>query len=1318
MSAGEWPHLKELLGETLRRSGDERAAFLEAACGADLGLRREVESLAAAHDEAGAFLDAPIALTLGGASRLLTTFGTWGEPGAQPQPSERFPPGTLINGRYRTERLVGTGGMGSVYRVTDTARSRTLALKTIGGGEHFLNLFKIEFRTLAQLTHPNLAHSYDFEPIAGSADCCFTMEFVDGRSIFDATEGVGWPGVVDLLVQLCRVLAYVHNRGIVHRDIKPTNVLVRADGVLKLVDFGLVGTADDADRVMGTPAYVAPELMNRGAGDHRADLYSLGVLVYQLLCRRLPFAGLPLPDVLYQRAHAAPRVADDVDAPAWLKDLVIRLCAPQPSDRFRNANHVIEAINTDGGLHYPLETAVTRESYVLSGRFVGRQTELETLSAWSEHRLAASRADAPFLLVSGQSGVGKSRLVRELRQALQLDRRTFVEGNCFEGAAVEYGAFAEVIAQVVPLAESRGGTALVDRDWHALVKVAAGLQRDREVPPAVPLLTPEAERRRLLDTVAGFLVEASALEPYVLYINDLQWAPQGTTDILRHLHRRIAIEDRHGHPVRLAIAGSYRDDETDGRPLEGLLDELGDAARILSLQPLAALPMRQLIQSMFGLDDIPERFSDRVLEEAAGSPFFLEEVVRGLVENGSVFVEAGTWQTATAIAALEIPAGVVATLQRRLAMLADPDQHTLLRTLAAYKKPMPTSLLADVVGLSTERAQEALRALTIRHMVAPLDGGRTYRTAHDRLRTLVYEELGPGAPTLHGRIARTLEASTARPPLSELAHHYWLAADEKPALKYALLAGESALSGYANDEAIEHLEHGLTLLDDANLDVRVRVMEQLADAHFLAGHYDQTKVLLLDVNQRMATAIDHARIQRKLGEVVGYSEGKPGLAVDVLWNAARQLGARRPRTQATYVAHTVASVFRHFLQRPAQRLIPVATEPTERARLAELAGIYLRIGYLSFFGDPRLILLPVFRAANVGDRLRESKEHSQVHAMVAVACAGLRQRGRALKYGEEAIAEAERTGSPWHIANARNLHGVVLIESGRWSEALAHAERARDGFTACGDHFQLAISLYTILEVLHGRGELRTAIARGRDELMVYERLGLQIIGKGVYIVLGQLMVKAGDAEGLTVIRDALARAEHGGDTLSRAWAHIALGDSHLQLGDADEAIDQLERGLAIRDTHRFDLYVVAPGSALLAQAHAAKLRARSPAAATTVRAFERHVARAQAAARRFPPMRSLASMARGHLWRFRGRPAKAIDCFTQAATAAEQLGARLWQADALLERGVTLLESSGRSSADAAHALGRAAELFNACGASTRERRAAEARGGTPLDS
>src|SRR5207244_925917 len=150
-----------------------------------------------------------------------------------------------------------------------------------------------------------------------------------------------WQRVLDLVVQLCRVLAYVHNRGVVHRDIKPNNVLVQRDGIVKLLDFGLVGTGNELSEAMGTPAYLAPEIREAHRGDHRSDLYSLGVLTYQLLTRRLPFTGFDVTDLLRQHAYAPVVWPEGSDIPAWLQDVVTQLCAKQPSDRFRGANQVI-----------------------------------------------------------------------------------------------------------------------------------------------------------------------------------------------------------------------------------------------------------------------------------------------------------------------------------------------------------------------------------------------------------------------------------------------------------------------------------------------------------------------------------------------------------------------------------------------------------------------------------------------------------------------------------------------------------------------------------------------------------------------------------------------------------------------------------------------------------------------------------------------------------------------------------------------------------------------------------------------------------------
>ena len=1303
------PRVKHLLEEVLTRAPADRAGFLVTACGGDEDLRREVASLAAAGEEAGAFLQSPAAVSHPPSS--MHDSSHW-----QRSPrATRLNTGALINGRYRVEQFAGEGGMGAVYRVYDTARSRTLALKTMSGQAPFVNLFKIEFRTLASLRHPHLAQSHDFEPVVGTADFCFTMDFVEGSNILDATAGAGWTTVVDLMVQLCRALAYVHSRGIIHHDIKPNNVLVDAAGTLKLVDFGLVGSASNGSQVIGTPAYLAPELFDGSPGDRRGDLYSLGVLAYHLLCRHLPFSSVGVAEVLHHRTRT-PAFPDHLDVPPWLRDVVLRLCATNPADRFRGGNEVIEAINRGGKLSYPIETTATSQSYVVSGRFVGRDAELAALSAHVERRLhGAPPASHPLLFVGGQSGVGKTRLVGELRHQLQVDRHTFVEGRCFEGAAMEFGAFSEAIVQLASLIDANDGGALVGRHAGELVKLAPTIGRGRAITPALPLISSEAEKRRLLDTAAAFLVEAADLSPYVLSLDDLQWAPHGTVELLRYLLRRIALREGDGEPVRLAMLCTYRDDEIAGRPIAALIDPPQPGADVLGLKPLPAASMQRLMCSMFGLDDIPRNFVTRVLDEAGGSPFFLEEVIRALVENGTVFVEDGTWRTATAIQDLEIPASLVAAVQRRLETVTSPGQRYLLHLMAAHKKPMTATLLAAITGESIEDTQDVLRALTVRHLVAPeADTAQTYRAAHDQVRTTAYADLGSHAPALHGQIAGTIErmSTDADRPLSELAYHWWLAGEPEPALRYALLAGRFALSVYANDEAIEHLEHALTLLPVDRTPLRAEVTEQLADAHFLAGHYGRAKQLLAEVAGSAASAtIDRVRIQRKLADVVGYQDGTPGEAVEILWTAAGLLGARRPRSLPGYLWGTAVALGLHFLR---QLVTPVrrrAAHHPDHARLAELSLVYLRLGYFSVFADPLRIFLLFFRAANVADRLGESAEHCRAYSMVAVSLGALGLSERSVRVAEGAVAEAGRLGSPWQLANAHSYLAMMLLQAGRWPQAIENAERARDGFATCGDHLELAICAYHLIETIHVRGDLPAARARGRAELEIFERLGLQIIGKGLYIVVGRVLAKTGDDEGLMIGRDALARAERGGDKLSAVMALVALGDGYLHSGRIGEAIEHLERAITIRDDSRFDMYIVAETGALLAQAYAAQWRANGGSLTKAAsKAFERSVAHANAAGRRFGPMKSLAALAQGLRHRVHGRPRRAIADFDDAARLASGLGAKLWEAEARLEGGLAWLELEGRGSKTGQASLETALAFFRECGARPAEQRATAA--------
>jgi len=677
---------------------------------------------------------------------------------------EELTTGSTIANRYEIIEELGKGGMGVVYRVTDPLNpTRRVALKSIRRKlvqPELIDRFKAEFRVLTSLQHPNVAAAYDFESLPGSEDFFFTMEFVEGRDIFLATEGVSWQHIVALLVDVCRALSYVHSRKIIHYDIKPGNVLVSDEGQVKVLDFGLaaVKSIGPGEWRGGTPGYIAPELADP---------------------EQLPFRSSSVSELL--RMHRfQPLGFDESDwktIPSWLRSIIERLCAKHPADRYPTANAVIEDINRQGSLSHKVETPETRESYVFSSRFVGRKLEYDRVCDFIARRTRGSPGFPPMLSVSGQSGAGKSRLMQEVRQDAQLSQILFCQGRCIEGSFSEFQPLVPILELLTRRVEKLGGLELVREHGQELVKICPSLGKIWGIKPSPPLEQIHRERVRLQEVITDFLMRVADLAPYVIYVDDLQWALSGLTELLAELIRRIAIGERRGEPVPIALLGTYRADEVSGRPVETIRDALLAEGRFeeMKLDPLGVAAVGEMLGSMLGAGEPPEDFVDRVARETDGNPFFVEELMRALVEHGAVQLAADSWEVKKAVSEIEIPHTVAEVFRRRGAML-DDDQRALLEVLAVCGRPTAADVLTHGTQLDSESAHSALSQLVERRMAQEVPGpGLLFRLSHDRLREIVYGDLEASArANLHLTMARSMEAVYAR----ELEEHIFDIVDQ------------------------------------------------------------------------------------------------------------------------------------------------------------------------------------------------------------------------------------------------------------------------------------------------------------------------------------------------------------------------------------------------------------------------------------------------------------------------------------------------------------------------------------------------------------
>lgn len=313
MTPERWQEIEAVLQEALDRPPLERASFLDDACAGDEELKEEANSLISAYDEAGDFIEQP---AIAQDARVLVGGDTDGNIGREIGP-------------YRIIERLGAGGMGEVYLAQDARLSRLVALKILpayfASDDARLRRFQSEARAASALNHPNILTIHE---VGESADFRFiATEFIDGRTIREliAQGNLSVDEILDVAEQVAFALSAAHAAGIVHRDIKPENIMRRTDGLVKILDFGIaklmeqqtagdchwtqssVSGLTEAGVVMGTIDYMSPEQARALIVDERTDVWSLGVLLYEMLTRRKPFAGATRIDTMVGILEREPR---------------------------------------------------------------------------------------------------------------------------------------------------------------------------------------------------------------------------------------------------------------------------------------------------------------------------------------------------------------------------------------------------------------------------------------------------------------------------------------------------------------------------------------------------------------------------------------------------------------------------------------------------------------------------------------------------------------------------------------------------------------------------------------------------------------------------------------------------------------------------------------------------------------------------------------------------------------------------------------------------------------------------------------------------
>ncbi|MGJ7498514.1 serine/threonine-protein kinase [Variovorax sp. RT4R15] len=1205
-------------------------------------------------------------------------------------------PGTsVLDGRFSILRQIGEGGMGVVFEAYDDLRRSVVAIKTLSwldsGSVYRL---KNEFRSLADMNHPNLCRLHELFSDEG---WFFSMEFVDGERF---NEWVRPDGRLDeqrlraALKQLLQGVGAIHSAGMLHRDLKSSNVLVQKDGRVVILDFGLVVDwhASAARRpgvdvgFSGTPGYMAPEQTVSAANvapTTASDLYAIGSMLFIALTGRLPFEG-PLSDVLELKRHqAAPRVHSlCADAPHDLANLCDALLQRDPAARPDAAQLQAALERADapdaqgqvapvvpGVLSGPAHAALTGMA-LRADILLGRESEMAALHAAHASMLAGRPV---VMFVSGESGMGKSALLHAFLDQVRANGHSVaLEGRCYDRESVPFKAFDPVMDELSSHLQGLTGEEagdLMPREMYALARLFPVLERVDAVARAPRKVIPDLQELRLraFAALSELLGRMRDRRPLVIFVDDLQWTDSDSIVVFEYL-----LSQPEPTPF-LWVATHRSEGAEDNALLQQILDIAAKSPRVecrsLHVGPLPPAVSVLLAQRLLGSASAADSAS--IAAEGRGSPFFVGELVRQALSARL---------TGAAPTALTLGQ----TVDRHVSLLP-AKARDVLNVLAVAGRPMAAQLAVD----AADATHEALDALLFERLVRTARvsaHSRVLECYHDKIRESVADALSPDAlRRIHARLAEALSVQEDSKP-EHLALHFHGAGDSQRASEYYEKAGDVFAAALAFEFASRQYRQCLDLIgaDPARFrHVQVKLAAMLAS---MGNSREAAEVYrAASIGAPPQEALEHKRAAAHLLSTSGFTDEARVLLGEVL----SAIGLSMPRSPRAAIVAALASRF--LLMCRGLKIDPTAApEPGDQARLGAMWSVVQ-----GSVGNNAFVMVDMAAryarlALNKGSRAHAARALTMEAYMVSLDGPGTRAKTDPIMLQAERLAsevsQNELTG--W----VRQIRGCVLAHEGRFAEAQPVLQDALEwlGSQCTEVPFELAgTQLYCVNAANHlGDYAQTSTTAPGIVENAL--RRGDQYLACGVVgFAAPALLAHRGLADAGTRIGQ--AKASYQVQSIYQ-WADylILLADLNLALYEGQPARGVLLAAQQWSALEKSQLLRMKTAFGLMSYYRAACALAAARQRSTDVTeglAIARTTAR-QLNNTRLPHLPGWAAVLEAGLACEKRQPARAAELLQAATTTFDATGLKLYSAAARRRQGQLMAGEAGRALVIAAEAV------------------------------
>ncbi len=1083
-----------------------------------------------------------------------------------------FQPSQIVSDRYQIIEFLGGGEKTEVYKAKDLVTDRVLALKVLREAREKEDgsLLSREFYYLSKLSHPNIVAVYDYGTTPDQKPY-FTMEYVPGVPITKYFSAGYNPNLIEVITQLLLALDFIHSQGFLHCDLKPQNILIlekNGKPQAKLLDFGFAERVEFSKNLTakGTLGYIAPEIFQGTDADARADLYSLGIVLYETLTGIGPGEGKELYEWLdrqYRSQFPPPRQLNP-EIPEDLEGLILRLISPNRERRPISALNAIHILTKK--LPEEITTLRERRDLIAAG-FVGRKKYLARLQ---EHLQGTVEGKPRVVCISGERGVGKSRLVSEFKFFAQLQGATV-----FAFEPVSLGARSQSLIE-------------------ALINILHLYGTDIEF----PLDTSIETKFRLFDTVTQrlkSLADSTRIRHnLVIIIDDFEIFDATSLEFLRYL--TFSLEKERIFVVVVGLKEAR---------LLNLIEELTPKPYFehISIPPLDSEEIKEMVVSLLGEvtaspplgegDSGVDTLAGWLFTLTGGNPLWTIEAVYALMENKIISREGLHWSLATdKLNTFQVPQTVIDVVRRRVETL-NPEERAVLEVGATANGPFTVDLLRTVLSLDERVLLNAithLKALGFLRMFRALAGDEsipldTYILSSKILETAVIEKLSPNQHReLHRRVALALELlypEKINEMVFELAHHWTQAGVKDRAYRYSIEAGEKAKRWLLFEQALTFYENALTLSKEnlISFEERVQLIETVGKLREATGKFQEA----LDLYQQgMELALAHpehslnkrfaARFLRFLG-LVHQKLGQHSEAIALLQQALLmepdRFGLNYARILAdlgwSYCASGSFGQADQALTQAAQiaeNRKPVS--PFEAQCLLALTFYYLSVLAYSR-SDLYLSQQLAERALNVYESVQEEIMGARVKNFIATLCLRRGEGKKAKQLYQEALTIQRRSGDVY--SQLRSLHGLGLIsqEEGKWDEAYQRFDEALRLAERIGD-LASQVNLNSMMAtVCAEKGDWRLAQHYLQGALALGNRAG-EIVEPSLRVKIlsnfAQLMARRGDlAIAEDYLKEAVAALGQTSDRDARYYLLFTQAEVALRAGMFENSKSFLAEG-------------------------------------------------------------------------------------------------------------------------------------------------------------